>query len=360
MKRMIVLLLFAVSCGGEGNAGGGPFDVALGEPSVVVSLESELIGHPTDMALDPSGRLWVADARSHRVLVVEPDGAVALMIEGEGEGPGEFRTPSVLEVRDTLVRVLDSGSMRAQDYRLDGNHIADHPFASSMLGAAALSGDRIALPTLGRDSALVEVRGLFDSTRVLLGPPVVPRPTLFDMTAMKAEVAAGGVPAQMRNSALPVAGSEGVTWVLVQTEGEVRKYTADGELLWSRVLDVPEVEQARREFFRKNAETTEPFAMHFLQTVAAAREVDGDLWLMMAGEAGAPTALYVLDGEMGEVRGRLTVGTPAPAAGFVVDAARDRVYLAIPDEASILGVPLPPEVNRPQGEARSAEEPRGL
>lgn len=344
MKRLFVAAIVVAACSEGAPPPPERFDLALTAVDTVVSLESELIGHPTDLDVDADGRVWIADSRLRRVLVVNPDGSVERTLEGEGEGPGEFGRPSILEVRDGRVRVLDPGNMRAQDYGLDGSHIADHPFASPVLGAAALAGDRIILPTFGQDSAIVEVHALFDTLRVRLGPTVVRPPAGFDFTAMKKEIAEGGIPAQMRNGARAAGGSNGVTWVVLQTESEIRKYGSAGDLLWSRTLDLPEAEQARREFFRRNAETDEPFALYFLETFAAVREVDGDLWLLIRGEPGAAPVLYAIDGETGELRGRVTVSVNGPAHDFAVDVPRGRLYLGLPDDAAVLAADLPPEV----------------
>jgi hypothetical protein len=106
---------------------------------------------------------------------------------------------------------------------------------------------------MGRDSALALTRTVTDSSSLRLGPPVVPPPAFFDLTAMKAEIAEGRVPDQFRNGVTAVMGRNGTLWLLVQTELEIRKYTSNGQLVWTRRLEVPETEESLREFFRKNA-----------------------------------------------------------------------------------------------------------
>jgi hypothetical protein len=84
----------------------------------------------------------------------------------------------------------------------------------------------------------------------------------------------------------------------------------------------------------------DPSRIYPLYTMAGAREVDGKLWILIAGEADKPATFYILDAESGDRRGRLTVATPGPVNTFTVDAGRGQLYLAIPDEASILSVDL--------------------
>src|SRR5690606_24178930 len=161
----------------------------------------------------------------------------------------------------------------------------------------------------------------------------------WNFTAMKAEIAQGRVPDQFRNAVTPVFGADGTVWLLVQTEAEVRRYDADGRLVWSRVLDVPEIEEARREFFRRNAEEERPSVIVPLYTMVAAREVGDKLWvLMQAAEESREAVFYILDRETGDMLGRLSVDVPAAVNRFAVDTVRSKLYLAVPAEASLLAV----------------------
>ncbi|MGH7503434.1 MAG: hypothetical protein ACREL7_17030 [Longimicrobiales bacterium] len=342
VKRHIccIALVALAACEQSAATGADPFDIALPAPEVLVSLESELLGQPTDLEVDGSGLLWVADAANKRVVAIGEDGEVARTIGSEGEGPGEFQAPVTIAVNDTIVRVIESRLMRVQDYRPDGRHITDHVVPSQFLGAGALAIDgRLVLPSLGRDSALAHVRRVTDSTSIRLGPPVAPAPAGFDFAAMKAVIAEGRVPDEFRNSVTPVVGEDAI-WLLVQSESEVRKYTPSGALAWNEVLQVPEIEHARREFQRKNAEEPNPARIYSLQAMVAAREVGDDLWILMLGATGADAVFYLLDEETGAMRGRLSVATPAPVSQFTVDPDRNRLYLAVMEEASILVVDL--------------------
>src|SRR5690606_11149854 len=109
-RRLLVMAAGAAACAacaaGDGGGAPGVFDIHLPPPTVLVSLESELIGHPTDIDVDAGGRVWVADTRNRRLLVVDPAGGEPRLIDREGEGPGEFRAPARLAIADTLVHVV--------------------------------------------------------------------------------------------------------------------------------------------------------------------------------------------------------------------------------------------------------------
>jgi len=337
----------AACAAGDGPGARGPFHIHLPPPTVLVSLESELIGHPSDIDVDASGRVWIADSRSRRLLVVDPAGGEPLLIGREGEGPGEFRSPARLAVTDTLVHVIDSEDSRLQQYRLDGTHVADRLLGDALIGGGAVSRDgSLVAPTLGGRNTLARVYWADDPVPRSIGEPVVPPPSVLNFAAMKAEIAQGRVPEPFRNIATPVFGAGRTIWLLVQTEAEVRRYDADGQLVWSRVLDVPEIEEARREFFRSNAEEGRAWAIMPLLTMAAAREVGDKLWVLMHGEAGARLAVfYILDRETGDIVGRLSVDVPDAVNGFAVDTVRTRLYLTVPAEASLLAVDVAGAMN---------------
>ena len=327
-----------------------PFDIELPPPAAIVTLESELIGQPSGLAVDAAGRVWIADPQSKRVIAIDSTGRLIITIGDEGDGPGEMRMPASLLAGDTLIRVVDAQHMRIQDYRPDGTWIADYTVASPFLGAGAISLDgRLVLPTLGRDSGLAIVRTLQDTASTGLGPAVTPPPAGFDFAGMKAAIAEGHVPDQFRNQATPAIGSNGSTWLLIQSESEIRRYDAGGRLLWSRALSVPEVEESRREFFRRNAEEKNPTRIYALITMSGIREIGPDAWVLMLGEAGRPTILYVLDAGTGVVRGRLRVATPAPRASVRCGCGAQE---AVPrDSRRSLGPERRPERTRREGMA---------
>lgn len=77
---------------------------------------------PADIAADPvRRRLYVADARGHRVLAFDPDGGRLLQWGERGERPGTFNYPAWLALdRDGNVYVVDSLNFRVQVFDPNG------------------------------------------------------------------------------------------------------------------------------------------------------------------------------------------------------------------------------------------------
>jgi hypothetical protein len=350
--RWSALLLFAsglfTACGTP--ADGRPptdHDVRLAVPRSLLPAGGELIGYPSDIDVDPAGRLWIADQEKQRILMVDPESGETRVFGRPGWDAGELMVPMRIQATDSLVRVFDRANSRVQSYRPDGTHVGDRVIRDLMVMGAALMGDgRLVIGTAGEYSALARVFGEEDTRPFRVGEAVVEFRG-FDLPFFKTEIAAGRVPEVFRNMVVPVPGRGDAVWLLLHADGEVRRYAPDGELIWARTLDVPEIARARREFFRRNAADKDPLNLIPLHTMAAGREVGDRLWVLMQAEAGSRTAVfYTLDRESGEILSRLSVRVPDAVNGFAVDHERGVLYLSVPSRADVLAVDVGDELRR--------------
>lgn len=118
VSRPAAYLLLLSGCSGGGLPGevttlaGGP---AEGNRDAV-GLDARFSG-PADMAIGPSGTVYLADVFNHSIRTVRPDGAVATVV-GNGEagyvdGPwtrAQLRRPAGLAVRGEVLYVADAGN----------------------------------------------------------------------------------------------------------------------------------------------------------------------------------------------------------------------------------------------------------
>jgi hypothetical protein len=76
---------------------------------------------PRGVALDPAGRIWVADTGNHRVLVYDDLGKPPVTLGGQGSGPLQFSSPVGIAVGPSgRVYVADTGNARIQVLEASG------------------------------------------------------------------------------------------------------------------------------------------------------------------------------------------------------------------------------------------------
>jgi len=104
-----------------------------------------------DVGVDPSGRIYVVDARNFRVQVFDPAGAFLRTIGRQGQGPGEFEMPTAVcfggqagytHVLDRFRRVnhFDDKGVYIRSTMFDGVAISYFPEAGSGFIAVLLGG----------------------------------------------------------------------------------------------------------------------------------------------------------------------------------------------------------------------------
>jgi DNA-binding beta-propeller fold protein YncE len=78
---------------------------------------------PSDIAVGPNDRIYVADSREHCVKVYDQSGQRVLVIGGEGSGEGQFKFPSTVAISHGTweLYVGDQTNCRVQVFDLDGN-----------------------------------------------------------------------------------------------------------------------------------------------------------------------------------------------------------------------------------------------
>jgi tripartite motif-containing protein 71 len=141
---------------------------------------------PGAMAIDPDGRLWVADTGNSRFAIFEPDGTFVEYWEHRGTGVGEFilQTPccqrgAVAFAPDGSFYVLDVGNRRVEHFA------KDRSFIKSWGGFGSTPGlyedqEGLAVDADGVVYVMDGLRGVvewYDEDGKILGSFVIPIPT---------------------------------------------------------------------------------------------------------------------------------------------------------------------------------------
>lgn len=281
----LVVIPALTACGQDAEVRPGPRELIVRQVDTLVTAESELLAHPTDIAVGRSGTIYVADARANRVLMLGPEGRVIQTIGREGQGPGEFSRPSAIAQGDTGLVVFDAGNARVELFSPDGQFRASYPVPPEALaGPISICGDgSMLVASMGADSSLALKFGMSGELLNHYGRPIVEQLTMYDFASMKARIADGAVPDEFRNNVLTVQDDDGRVWVALQTEAEVRRYDAEGRRTLQVVIDDPQIQRAREDFFSRNAETDNPAMILPLRQFADLAVGQGELWVLLAG-----------------------------------------------------------------------------
>jgi DNA-binding beta-propeller fold protein YncE len=78
---------------------------------------------PTSIALDESGKVYVADEWLNRISIFDKDGNFLSKWGKPGAGNGELNKPAGLAIGNGTIYVTDSGNHRVQSFTLDGKYL---------------------------------------------------------------------------------------------------------------------------------------------------------------------------------------------------------------------------------------------
>jgi streptogramin lyase len=155
MRRLavLVLLLVAVGCGGDGEDAARQTTAAAETPEAVLEL-------PYDLALDADGQIYVADGLLHQVLRVDPETGESEVFAGTGEpgsdGDGGPAVEATIQepvglalARDGSLFIADFAANRIRVVAPDGtiSTVADIELAAFV--ALDPTERYVAVPTLG-------------------------------------------------------------------------------------------------------------------------------------------------------------------------------------------------------------------
>lgn len=319
-------------------------EVTLLGIDTLISTESGLLAQPVGMAVGTDGTVYVLDGQTAQVHRISPDGALLPSIGKTGEGPGEFQRPRTISVNSDTLWVIDGGNGRLQVLTTAGEPLSTGPLPPRVafyISRFAREG-RILASTLGQDSCLAVLYSPDGRELGRFGMPPVNPPSFIDIRALREEISAGEVPGFFRNTVIPLAGPNGQVWLAMLADGALWRFDQEGTPLGRTVLEEPEMDKTLADFFLKNQEDAPQPSLYPLMYIADIQGVGSEVWVLL-NRADEDSGVIVAFSSEGEKLRRILLPAVHGGKYFAVDPVRQRLYLAVPSEAQILGVDFGPE-----------------
>jgi len=337
--RVTLALVWTLSaCGGESaSLDSRPTETVLERLDTLVTTESALISHPTDIAVAPDGEVYVADYQSDRILRLNPREDLVQTIGRTGDGPGEFDGPTAVRATASAVWVVDRGNGRLQTLSRDGEYVSMAPLGREVgtgLPSIGPNGSLV-VGTMGSNSALAARLEPSTGEASGIGVPVVEPTAVFDITAIKDRISRGEIPDEFRNAVLVSEDRSGSIWMALQSQAEIRRFAPDGSSLWTLTVESEELDAMLADFFLRNEEEERPFAVIPLRYFDDIQNVGEDLWVLLNTPPGRPATILQVSSDGRQVGSLIVPGAPG-ANTLAFDAADSVLYLGTPDDAQVV------------------------
>lgn len=336
---LVTLLLAACT---DSKPSGAPIPIILTTIDTLLRPDNAVLQHPTDLALDPEGRLIIADSGSGAIVVLDPATGAHHAIAGAGTPAGALNNPGGLLLSGDTLWVVERGARRLQALTREGKPLLARPLPADGEVSVGPSG-AVIVALDGREDALARRIGADGSPAGTLGKPVVPGIAGDNPAALRADIQARKIPADLRNLTLPLATTDGGVWLSLSTEGRLDRYDAHDSLVFTYPLLAPERGAIVADFFDANRAGHDSAGYLPLSYIVTGRTVGTEYWFLLRMPRG--TGTVILAHELnGPLRRRVLVPASTGIRSFAVDQARRALYLLDPLEGTLLRVPIPAEV----------------
>jgi hypothetical protein len=346
MTDRLRLGLLTVLFGCASHTAGQPGDRVLTAVDTLIPESNDLLARPAAVSVDSAGLLYITDAKTSTIVVLDPKTRQGRTIGRAGGGPGEFSSPSGTRAFGDTLLVVDAGNNRLQALTLAGEYLGTRPLPPGSLYGSSLGWNGRMLVALNAKGGRLAQR--FDAAGnagTSFGTAPVPRAESEDFTADKQNIADGKVPAWYRNLVLPLLLADDGVWLIFQGEGRLERYDASDSLTWSGELDRSARDVILAEFFEQNRQEPRPDRLYSLAYAVAAREVGDAVWILLRMPEARETVIEVHD-RLGPSRERLVIPEAHGIRGFAVSPDTKSLYLLAYSDATLLRADLPAGVIR--------------
>lgn len=286
---LLSAILLLMGCSGqEESKNPDPFTVTeidSGSLVTVINTESGVLAGPTEIIRVGDGRIAVMDRGRNSVLLMNEEWEETGSFGSSGSGPGEWDERSGagnLTFGNGRFVVSNRAMFRFDIYDSEGNFMASVPYAQYMnyQSKAMLPDGRLLVATAGQEDALAVVLNPEEEGNILMsfGNPEPLTSERINFEEERTALASGNVPPRLKNQAIVQSFNNGYL-LLMNGLGELRYYSENGELAWSRPLPETVTEPIFNLVTEINEESR-PHSIYPLQYAFDMKTMNGQVYVL--------------------------------------------------------------------------------
>ncbi len=258
-STLILALLFFSSC----NSDSEPPAIEkinpqpLSKPEVFIDFEQNGLAQPVSIEVLENSQLSILDIKQQEILVFNNSGQLQQRFGGNGRGPGEFLRPKYTDISAKYINVIDTRLNQVNQFDYSGNfkqsyNYEQNPFTNTI---SILKNGKYFMASMGEKESLIKLIDTYSDTATYFGkakgeanPPIrleIARKTLAD----------GEIPQIFKNQVTMEYGNQ-YLYVFLDAYSVLQKYSANGELLWEKELNLPINEKIFQHYVKQAREAS--------------------------------------------------------------------------------------------------------
>ncbi|MEX0720290.1 MAG: 6-bladed beta-propeller [Balneolaceae bacterium] len=326
-----ILFLVITSCSSEAiKVSDMPIKVQLDTLVQFMDFDMHGIAQPGDIALLENGDVVVADGKIKKITIVDPEGNLLAQFGKEGKGPAEFIRPGQIMLTSDYINVVDASQYKVLEYDYEGSFVDSYTYKSKAFNQnIALTNNRVYYTgSGGENNSLIKFIDINTDSSFLFGSAKGEAVENLDMEASRNDFMNGRIPAFFKNNTNVVIGNNHI-YAFLDSYSELRKYDMNGNLIWDKIIELPDNEQLLNQISDMVKST--PNALPFLRYTLDIKPVNEDIYLLGGKTFDNPQHLTKIDSN-GEIRAIYQMPNPDYYFGsFAVNPINQTIYLSSVD-----------------------------